>query len=181
MDLPIKLMVPDFSSGRMSMLGLGDIALPGAMVAYALRCDLLFNQEKVAEDSNADESSDSLLDIEARFRPHPTHPSGTFATTSSTAASGAETALHSDNKAKTTSGGGGNGIRGKGKTALFNHAMLGYLAGIISAFVGNKLSGHAQPALIYLVPGVLLSIVGKAWQMGRLAEVWTGPPKLLSA
>jgi hypothetical protein len=62
-------------------------------------------------------------------------------------------------------------------TVLFNYAMAGYFLGLIAAFVGNTWSGLPQPALIYLVPGVLLTVIGKAWQMGQLKNVWHGPSK----
>jgi signal peptide peptidase-like protein 3 len=38
-ELPIKLIFPNTFTGRVMMIGLGDIALPGALVSLALRCD----------------------------------------------------------------------------------------------------------------------------------------------
>jgi hypothetical protein len=133
LELPIKLMFPTFVNGRMVMLGLGDIALPGALVAFALRCDMDIGRAKEVQ-----ESSDDLeaADNDTAHRTYPDAP-----------------------------------------TFLFNCTMVGYFVGLVSAFVGNTLSGHPQPALIYLVPGVLLTMVAGAWRIGQLKNVWHGPSK----
>jgi hypothetical protein len=138
LELPIKLMFPNFATGRMIMLGLGDIALPGALVAYSLRCDLELNRE----------TENNLACVEEGE----THSLLLVATTPITAVN-----------------------------ALFNYTLGGYFFGLVAAFVGNSLSGHPQPALIYLVPGVIGTFAYKAWQMGKLKEVWQGPIKIRSA
>jgi hypothetical protein len=135
-ELPIKLMFPNYETGRMVMLGLGDIALPGALVAFALRCDV-----DIAREKSAAEGLDEDVEV---------GKGGTDSSKTMTAAP---------------------------VTALFNYTMAGYFLGLIAAFVGNTLSGLPQPALIYLVPGVLLAMMGKAWQMGQLKNVWHGPSK----
>eukprot|EP00730_Choanoeca_flexa_P002216 TRINITY_DN10955_c0_g1_i2.p1 TRINITY_DN10955_c0_g1~~TRINITY_DN10955_c0_g1_i2.p1 ORF type:complete len:348 (+),score=67.72 TRINITY_DN10955_c0_g1_i2:279-1322(+) len=44
LDLPVKLVIPSHSQpGRASVLGLGDIVLPGAVVCYASRLDAAWN------------------------------------------------------------------------------------------------------------------------------------------
>lgn len=145
MELPLKLMVPTYQNGRSIMLGLGDIALPGALVAFALRCDHEFVKDKVREEIAPDE----------------------------------EAALLS----KTGSSPGGSAVKTAAviPTPLFNTTMAGYFVGLIAAFVGNTLSGLPQPALIYLVPGVLLPLIGKAWAIGKLNYVWVGPTKAHSS
>jgi hypothetical protein len=139
-ELPIKLMFPNYETGRMVMLGLGDIALPGALVAFALRCDMDFVRERTGADGTEKE------DVEVGKRATGRVEVGTAAAAPPV-------------------------------TVLFNFALAGYFFGLIAAFVGNTWSGLPQPALIYLVPGVLLTVIGKAWQMGQLKNVWLGPSK----
>lgn len=140
LELPLKLMFPTYQNGRSIMLGLGDIALPGALVAYALRCDYEFVKDKEREEVAPDEEVGLLK----TGNPSSIHHSARHA---------------------------------EAPTALFNATMLGYLFGLLAAFVGNTLSGLPQPALIYLVPGVLLSLVSQAWNLGKLNYVWVGPAK----
>lgn len=131
LELPLKLIFPSFlADGKSLMLGLGDIALPGALVALARRSELLFDSIMDAK----------LLDLELQL---------------STAA---KTMMH-----PTVT-----------KSYLFHYAFGGYVIGLIGAFVGNILSGHAQPALIYLVPGVLLPLVLRAYHIGKLSDLWIG-------
>lgn len=129
LELPIKLMFPNLATGRMVMLGLGDIALPGALVAYALRCDMELSREK--EDRDVELAT-------------------------------ADTA----NSPSTVN------------NVLFRYTLGGYFWGLIAAFVGNTLSGHPQPALIYLVPGVIGTLMCTAWHIGKFNEVWQGPMKI---
>lgn len=130
LELPIKLMFPNLATGRMVMLGLGDIALPGALVAYALRCDMELHREK-----------EGSGDVELA----------------------APDSAHSPSQAV---------------NVLFRYTLGGYFWGLIAAFVGNTLSGHPQPALIYLVPGVIGTLMCKAWHIGKFNEVWQGPMKI---
>lgn len=55
---------------------------------------------------------------------------------------------------------------------------VGYLVSLAGAIWASQLSGHAQPALIYLVPGVLGVFAGRSWACGVLGEVWQGPAKI---
>ncbi len=133
MNLPIKLIFPNFfaTNARAMMLGLGDIALPGALIAYARRSDVAF-----AGVSNHKRRED----IE-------------------------EQALtgHAD----TSSG-----------TSLFTFALVGYLIGLFCAFLGSILSQHAQPALIYIVPGVIIFLSYRGYTIGRFNDMWMGTYKV---
>lgn len=129
-ELPIKLIYAT-SSSRNIMLGLGDIALPGCLIAYTLRCDAYLTKllaRKSEED--IDLESNSLLP------------------------------------------------RRNGKTInLFQIAMIGYCIGLYIAFIANFFSGYPQPALIYLVPFVLIPVCVRASWLGITREVWQGPPQ----
>lgn len=138
LDLPIKLLVKaSFLPGyRVMMLGLGDIALPGFLISYALRCDM-YQTHRL---SLPQYSPESLLLKDSRsgksFPP-------------------------SD----------------RGSANLFRYSMVGYILGLTLAFYIGSISGHAQPALIYLVPGVVIPIAVRAWQKSIFLEVWNGPSK----
>lgn len=146
-ELPLKLIFPGAAGGRSIMLGLGDIALPGALVALALRSDIAISKLVQMKSLNDDlelarlESSSLIADADE------TH--------------GNKPVVHHSINVKSSN--------------LFRYAMIGYFVGLCCAFIGNMLSGHAQPALIYLVPSVLLPILGRAYAIGKISELWSGP------
>lgn len=130
-ELPIKLIFPnllDWEKGRSMMLGLGDIAIPGALVALGRRCDLAFDNIL---------STKSRDDLEGQFD-------------------------------------GSNHVKQSRTLKLFHYALGSYSVSLLGAFVGNALSGHPQPALIYIVPGVLIPMTLRAYYCGRLQEIWAG-------
>ena len=136
LELPIKLLMPSsfLPKGRVLMLGLGDIALPGFLIALALRCDIHYLHK---------------LGL-------PLYDQDTF--------------MQQDERSKTK-------LMRRPPSRLFEYSILGYVVGLVTAFYIGSISGHAQPALIYLVPGVLIPISIRAWQMGIFLEVWNGPTK----
>eukprot|EP01041_Mallomonas_annulata_P009953 gene9953-20691_t len=56
-----------------------------------------------------------------------------------------------------------------------NLSLIGYMIGLMLAFTISIVFQHAQPALIYLVPGVILPVITLAWCRGELLELWVGP------
>ena len=121
LSLPIKLIFPVEGDKSFIMLGLGDIALPGMLIAYALRCDKDFEAEQLKTDLEAPTSSSGIV-----------------------------------------------------QTKLFEHCLLSYLVGLAMAFYCSFHWNHAQPALLYLVPAVLIPIFWISSRHGRLASVWNG-------
>ncbi|XP_024366479.1 signal peptide peptidase-like 1 isoform X1 [Physcomitrium patens] len=57
---------------------------------------------------------------------------------------------------------------------------FGYAVGMIAALAAGLLSQSAQPALLYLVPSTLGSILCAAWMRGELAELWSGPRPIVT-
>ena len=45
------------------------------------------------------------------------------------------------------------------RVSYLNASMVGYFVGIVSAFVANEVTKVGQPALFYLVPSVITSII----------------------
>ena len=56
--------------------------------------------------------------------------------------------------------------------SIFYATLFGYFLGIIATLVVMVVFNHAQPALLYLVPGVLISSVLCALVKGELTELW---------
>lgn len=103
-DAPIKLLFPkSLTQTDFSMLGLGDIVIPGIMVAIILRYDLANNN---------------------------------------------------------------------GKVKYFSSCLVGYVVGIAATIVVMMTFKAAQPALLYIVPSVLLATFGHAWMEGEVEKVF---------
>jgi len=108
--LPIKLIF-HFAEGP-SMLGLGDIFLPGTLIAFASRVD----------------------DLQV--------------------------------------------TRGKRRhqwMSLEASTFIGYAVGMAITLLVLVVTRHAQPALLYLVPGILVPLAIRARQFGELSMIWRGP------
>ena len=138
----------------MAMPGLGDIVIPGMMIAFALRFDLyLFYQRQMKRTP--------------------------FPITENKPKGGGE-------KPRYISATGGWGERFWTSFALqplelkakrfpkpyFYASMTGYLLGMVTTLVIMQVAEHAQPALLYLVPGVLISLWGTALVKGELSLLW---------
>lgn len=124
-DAPIKLLFPkDWSATppEFSLLGLGDIVLPGVFIALCLRYDILKSLDlkrinQLIESNEADE------------------------------------VLKLIRKASILSS----------RTYYFG-ALVGYMIAIVATVIVMLMFKHGQPALLYLVPGVLLSVLFNAWR-----------------
>lgn len=171
LNVPVKLLIPRPRGARddpnvtpVAMLGLGDVVLPGIMISLALRFDLyLFYLHKqtrrlslkptVSEDEGQDGSVDRPLEVvKAPYQP----ATGRWGERSWTgrAKSGARTE-------------GGDFPK-----LYFTASLVGYILGLVVTFGVLAFSGHAQPALLYLVPGVLSALWGLAAVRGEFKEMW---------
>ncbi|KAK3363275.1 signal peptide peptidase-domain-containing protein [Lasiosphaeria hispida] len=171
-DAPIKLVFR--SSGGVSMLGLGDIIIPGLLLALALRFDMYrFYQTKI-----------KLEPIELASEVASETPGETTKTT---------TTQYRRVKAPYVDPRGQWGIRfwttkfgslrpvpaatsASAATAFpkpyFYAAIFGYAGGMILTLTVLIISNHGQPALLYLVPCVTGSVWVTALLRGELKELW---------
>ncbi|KAI9767080.1 MAG: hypothetical protein M1835_007085, partial [Candelina submexicana] len=174
LDIPIKLLFPrpvaphdDPNKPALSMLGLGDVVLPGIMIGLALRFDLyMFYLRKQSKKTGIDKA-DSEIEKKAEEK------GGTDGLV----------------KAKYQRAVGGWGERFWTSTSsvqtrkefiegglfpkpYFHAALVGYVIGMLATLGVMQLFAHAQPALLYLVPGVLISIWGTALIRGEVKEMW---------
>ncbi|KAK2742980.1 hypothetical protein FQN55_007610 [Onygenales sp. PD_40] len=170
LDIPIKLLFPRPSAPgedpdlvSLAMLGLGDIVVPGMMIGLALRFDLfLYYKAKAALNKQKDQTNEpkKLQYVNAtggwgeRFW----------------------TRAKSFSNITTTPERHGNKLtpqQAKSFPKTYFHAsIIGYIAGMLATLLAMQISSHAQPALLYLVPGVLSSLWITALVKGDIKEMW---------
>ncbi|KAK1145839.1 hypothetical protein N8T08_003785 [Aspergillus melleus] len=164
LDVPIKLLFPrPAGPGQppdtvsLAMLGLGDIVIPGMMVGHALRFDLYLyylrkGYQKAKAEGNEEEPVKPIYQSARggwgeRFWTKPMKPQ--------------EAELEPPYQ----------DARLFPKT-YFKASIVGYLAGMIATLVVMQCFNHPQPALLYLVPGVLISLWGTAFVKGEIHHMW---------
>ena len=164
LDIPIKLLfprpptpgeAPDTTS--LAMLGLGDIVVPGMMVGLALRFDLfLYYKRKGAQKAQAEGKDEpSVL---PKYQ---------------TAAGGwGERFWTGSVKPKEPELEPPYHDAGAFPKTYFKAAVAGYISGMVTTLLAMQYFKHAQPALLYLVPGVLTFLWGTALIRGEVREMY---------
>lgn len=137
----------------MAMLGLGDIVVPGMMLAFALRFDLYIHYLKKG---SGGKSSQLKTDAPDSDKPIYVNARGQwgerFWTSSKTRSEGV--------------------LATKFPKPYFYASIFGYVVGMVTTVVVMQIAAHAQPALLYLVPGVLISLWGTALVKGEFQLLW---------
>ncbi|KAF4981783.1 hypothetical protein FDECE_17631 [Fusarium decemcellulare] len=172
LDVPIKLTFE--AAERKSILGLGDIVIPGMVMALALRFDLWLHYVRKIKY----ESTDLKL-IEKDT------VSGALVTRSEV--------KHKEVKAKYVSvkGNWGENLWTRGafflsapqqlppeleaarfRKTYFYASVVGYFLGMLATLAMLLVFKHGQPALLYLVPGVLGSLWLTGLVRGELKQMW---------
>lgn len=137
----------------MAMLGLGDIVIPGMMLAFALRFDLyLFYMRQMPSRTGILRTTSEDAPSKPKYKPSTGSWGERFWTTSKLQSA--------ELKAKSF------------PKPYFHASVFGYLVGMIITMLAMQVAQHAQPALLYLVPGVLLSLWGTAIFRGDLNLLW---------
>jgi minor histocompatibility antigen H13 len=137
-DAPIKLQFPkDLTATppQYSILGLGDIVIPGIFVSLCLRFDVLksFKMERLADLIEQEKKGKADTNATVKFLM---------------------------NQANTVT------------KSYFIAVIFGYLVAIITTVIIMILFEHGQPALLYLVPGCILSIFFLALVRGEFGIMW---------
>nr|AQM49832.1 peptidase A22B [Peltigera membranacea] len=185
LDIPAKLLFPrpavptdDPGKQALAMLGLGDIVLPGMVIGLALRFDLyLFYLRK--------QSHRDRLELLERPSSPETLPKIADAEDHSSAKRGIQTELVKAEYITATGGWGDRfwttrkakgeeytQIGGTFPKTYFQASMTGYILSMITTLAVMEIFGHAQPALLYLVPGVLGCLWGTAFFNGDISLMW---------
>ena len=172
LEIPAKLLFPrpsgpedDPSTQALSMLGLGDVVLPGIMIGLALRFDLyLFYLRKqqrktIVEDTDTVEkpSKDNKPGsdiVKAKWQPATGGWGERFWV--GKRRSNTEIQQHGGSFPKT----------------YFHASLMGYVTGMLCTLGVMQVFKHAQPALLYLVPGVLGSLWSTALIKGDTTTMW---------
>lgn len=172
LDVPIKLTFE--AASRKSILGLGDIVIPGMVIGWALRLDLwLFYLRKMKY-----ELTDlSIVEKDAK--------SGEIVTR--------KESKHKEIKAPyfNVKGNWGDMLWTRGSMFIsrrgqlpvelagtrfpkvyFYASMAGYGAGMLVTLAMLMVYKRGQPALLYLVPGVLGSVLITGLVRGEFKELW---------
>lgn len=174
LDVPIKLLIPrpsglgtDPLKQNCAMLGLGDVILPGIMIAVALRFDLyLFYLRKQTKQPSlkATVSEDDESDV---FTERPT----SLVKAEYQCATGRWGERFWTRRTPKSSV--GSYVEGGSFPKPYFHASIaGYLVGMLVVDGVLAYTGHPQPALLYLVPGVLIAIWTSAYFRGDIMEMW---------
>ncbi|EYE93161.1 aspartic endopeptidase [Aspergillus ruber CBS 135680] len=164
LDIPIKLLfprppgpseAPDTTS--LAMLGLGDIVIPGMMLGLALRFDLyLYYKRKGLRKIQAEGKGEALIKPQYQTA---TGGWGERFWTGTVKPRGPELEPPY------------NDARAFPKT-YFKASVIGYISGMVTTLLAMQYSKHAQPALLYLVPGVLISLWGTAFFRREISDMW---------
>ena len=182
LDIPVKLLFPrpvgvddDPSKKALSMLGLGDIVLPGIMIGLALRFDLyLFYLSKQSKRSiTKDDAHDLTLDVDEAEQPADKPASEKADVTmrivkvpyiSATGNWGERFWLSHQQRTEFEGG--------SFPKVYFYASVIGYTIGMLCTLGVMHIYRHGQPALLYLVPGVILSLWGTALFKGDIKTMW---------
>jgi len=165
LDQPIKLLFPRPDEPGVegkpptksySMLGLGDIVLPGLMIGLALRFDLhmyyLRKQKMAAKTGKGEETAQEV--VKADYH----NVTGVWGSRIWTFG------LDRSSLPQTL-------VTAAFPKPYFIVSLVGYVIGMITTLLVMSIWQHAQPALLYLVPGVLLSIWSTALVRGEVKEM----------
>jgi minor histocompatibility antigen H13 len=172
LDVPIKLTFK--AAGRQSILGLGDIVIPGILIAWTLRLDLWVHYlRKVKYDQTAlklieKDSTGAVVErtdykhreIKVQYQDVKGNWGNSLWIRGPLFVSAARQAPPSVAAARFSK-------------VYFTASMVGYLLGMLATLAMLLVFKRGQPALLYLVPGVLGSILVTATARGELKELWT--------
>lgn len=64
-------------------------------------------------------------------------------------------------------------MNGSGKKTYFYSAMVGYILGLIVTLIVMYSFKAAQPALLYIVPGIAGAVFAQALYQGEVQKLWS--------
>jgi signal peptide peptidase-like 2B len=193
--LPMLLTVPrllDYQGGA-SMLGLGDIVLPGLLLSFAARLDaakclVAIVSGAKGDDDNNNNSAGGGNSPDAIFR----RSNHVWSITSSSSSSW-WCCLCSWISYYCCGGGGSDQDDGTplftawytlllgGGGYYFVPLVIAYAVGLIMANIAVYVMEMGQPALLYLVPCTLGTMTYLGWKRQELRSLWDGPKIIATA
>ncbi len=171
LDVPIKLMFPrpaptedPAAAASHAMLGLGDVVLPGIMIGLALRFDLyLFYLRRQKRAPGASTITEDVTE-KPKYYSFAGRWSDHFWSHSLTGRplwTASEVDESTSEKPFTF------------PKTYFKASLIGYVLGLLATLGVMMVWNHAQPALLYLVPGVLGSLWLTALVRGEMSLMWS--------
>jgi len=178
-EAPIKLTFADSNGGSRSLIGLGDIALPGIFICFALRFDLHMYwlartkiETRAVQCSTVDDISAKLID-----------EGPTKATYISATGLWGDRLIDQIWHGAYSMGIISQHLHLYSKTPVeldavafpkpyFWASIIGYSIGLALTTVILNIFHHGQPALLYLVPGVIIPTVLLALARGETKQYW---------
>jgi minor histocompatibility antigen H13 len=165
LDVPIKMVFPrpagpneDPNELSLAMLGLGDIVVPGMMIGLALRFDLFlyykYKSIMLAKKKSSEEGAEKAIYQRA---------TGGWG----------ERFWTRSNPSKALSPRPPYPDAQSFPKPYFYASIVGYITGMVATLIAMQFSQHAQPALLYLVPGVLISLWSTAYFRNELDSMWS--------
>ncbi|CCF47062.1 signal peptide peptidase [Colletotrichum higginsianum] len=174
LDVPIKLQFQ--SAARSSILGLGDIVVPGIVMCLALRFDMWRHYQRqikyVPTDLKSDQRDADSGDVVTVSKTQHMAQKATYLDITGCWGDW----FWSSSWLGLLKGGqemSPPSVRGStfSKT-YFNASLIGYTLGMLFTLCMLTIFKHGQPALLYLVPGVLGSLWLTGLVRGELKEMW---------
>ncbi|KAI0124726.1 intramembrane protease [Xylariales sp. AK1849] len=169
LDVPIKLVFE--GPTRSSMLGLGDIVVPGMFIGLCLRFDhfmYYYRQRKLVpvkletEENTPDEVVTTSETQRMVVKPKYVNPMGQWGNR-----------FWSTSIGKMLSPDATPAVQASAFPKTYFYAsMFGYLVGMMATLAMLLVFKQAQPALLYLVPGVVSSVWITGLARGELHEMW---------
>ncbi|KAI0385101.1 signal peptide peptidase-domain-containing protein [Hypomontagnella monticulosa] len=166
LDVPIKLVFE--GPTKSSMLGLGDIVLPGIFVGLSLRFDHYmhyYRQRKLVPVELKTETDGLVTNKKTQsmvVKPDYVNPQGQWGDW-----------FWSTRLGKILSPDATPALKASAfRKPYFYASMIGYLVAMIATLVMLIVFQHAQPALLYLVPGVTFAVGITGVVRGELREMW---------
>jgi len=200
LSLPGKLIVPSYqNTGNFSILGLGDIVVPGLLLCFVLRFDAYKRSQLLQAlrlDTAASDDPDLCVsEVSETMQPHKLacccfdciqtsskfnnnlgegqiklRRSRTFPFVSFPFSAGGNVDKSLYEEQYTF----GSFLKLK-KISYFHCALVGYLLGLLTATLSSEIFREAQPALLFLVPFTLAPLLTMAYFKGDLKYMWNEP------
>ncbi|KAI1815638.1 signal peptide peptidase-domain-containing protein [Poronia punctata] len=169
LDAPIKLTFQGPS--RASMLGLGDIVIPGIFIGLSLRFDhyMYYRRQQQLKEIDLETekiSGDEVVTTKRTQRmvvkPDYVNPQGQWGDR-----------FWGTKLTKMFSPDATPALRASAFPKPYFHAALaGYLLAMVTTLWMLIVFNHAQPALLYLVPGVVIAVWATGFIRGEIGEMW---------
>ncbi|KAG0713224.1 Signal peptide peptidase-like 3 [Chionoecetes opilio] len=157
LSLPGKLVFPSMhNNGHFSMLGLGDIVMPGLLLCFVLRYDAYKKAQLLSAEAGCS-------DIGAWISNRSTNLNFCSARHCSTNSMVYQCIVIQDPSVSMM------------HPSYFHCSLIGYFLGLLTATVSSEVFKAAQPALLYLVPFTLLPLLTMAYLKGDLRRMWSEP------